>query len=158
MTVNFVDNKGNTSLDYAVVNERFEMVRLLTSMGAQVNSLTVSLSKSHAMEALVQELHEKREAHGESRKRKRDVESTEGARMARSDLPGRILTLKLRNQKSYAKMSQSSMRRTNHWLAHFRRSRQRQPRGSGTRHLVRRKSICARRAFVPGTSRNVACA
>ena len=51
------------------------MVRLLTSMGAQVNSL--GLSKSHAMEALLQEVREKREAQGESRKRKRDVESTE---------------------------------------------------------------------------------
>ena len=75
MTVNSVDSNGNTALDYAVVNERFEMVRLLTSMGAQVNSF--SLSKSHAMEALLQEVREKRETHGESRKRKRDVELTE---------------------------------------------------------------------------------
>ena len=49
ITSKFVDNNGNTVLDYAVVSDRFEIVRLSTSMGAQVNSL--SLSKSHAMEA-----------------------------------------------------------------------------------------------------------
>ena len=75
MRVNFVDSDGNTALDYAVVNQRFEMVRLLTSTGAHVN--TVSLSKSPAMDALLSEAREKREAHGESRKRKREVESTE---------------------------------------------------------------------------------
>ena len=77
MTINFVDNRGSTALDYAVVHDRLEMVtlvRLLTSMGAQINS--VSLSKSQAMEALLREVREKRGAHRESRKRKRDVHSS----------------------------------------------------------------------------------
>ena len=74
MTVNFVDSDGNTALDYAVVNERFEMVRLLASMGA--NLYSVSPSKSEAMEALLKEVREKRGAQRESRKRKRDVDSS----------------------------------------------------------------------------------
>ena len=41
MTVNFVDNSGNTALDNAVLNERFEMVRLLASMGGDLNSATL---------------------------------------------------------------------------------------------------------------------
>ena len=56
------------------MHDRLEMVRLLTSMGAQINS--VSLSKSQAMEALLREVREKRGAHRESRKRKRDVHSS----------------------------------------------------------------------------------
>ena len=74
MTIDFVDNRGSTALDYAIVHDRLEMVRLLTSMGAQINS--VSLSKSQAMEALLREVREKRGAHRESRKRKRDVHSS----------------------------------------------------------------------------------
>ena len=73
--INFVDNNGNTALDYAVVNEGFAMVRLLTSIGAHINSL--SLSKSQAMEARLKQVREKRDAHGDSRNRKRDVDSTE---------------------------------------------------------------------------------
>ena len=42
MRVNFVDNSGKTALDYAVLNERFEMVRLLASMGADLESLVES--------------------------------------------------------------------------------------------------------------------
>ena len=56
MTINFVDNNGNTALDCAVVNDCFEVVRLLTSLGAHINSL--SLSKSQAMEALLKEVRE----------------------------------------------------------------------------------------------------
>ena len=74
MTIDFVDNRGSTALDYAIVHDRLEMVRLLTSMGAQIKS--VSLSKSQAMEALLREVREKRGAHRESRKRKRDVHSS----------------------------------------------------------------------------------
>ena len=74
MTIDFVDNRGSTALDYAIVHDRLEAVRLLTSMGAQINS--VSLSKSQAMEALLREVREKRGAHRESRKRKRDVHSS----------------------------------------------------------------------------------
>ena len=75
ITIDFVDNRGSTALDYAIVHDRLEMVRLLTSMGAQISSL--SLSKSRAMEALLKEVREKRGAHGESRKRKRDVDPTQ---------------------------------------------------------------------------------
>ena len=78
MTINFVDINGNTALDYAVVNDRFRMVRLLTSMGAHINSF--SLSKSEAMDALLKEVRKKKEARRESRKRKRDVDSTEACR------------------------------------------------------------------------------
>ena len=74
MTIDFVDNRGSTALDYAIVHDRLEMVRLLTSMGAQISS--VSLAKSEAMEALLREVREKRGAHRESRKRKRDVHSS----------------------------------------------------------------------------------
>ena len=105
MTVSSVDSNGNTALDYAVVNERFEMVRLLTSMGAHVN--TVSLSKSPAMDALLNEAREKREAHGESRKRSVTSSQLTRARMGRSDLPsyhGHTLTRKLNKRKSCAKM------------------------------------------------------
>ena len=51
------------------------MVRLLESMGANLNS--VSPSKSEAMEALLNEVREKRGDRGESRKRKRDVDPTQ---------------------------------------------------------------------------------
>ena len=125
-------------------------------MGAQINSL--SLSKSHAMEALLKEVSQKRGAH-------RRVESNSEtsiqalARMARGDLPsypGRTLTRKLRSRKSCAKMSQSSMITTIFRPARFWRSRPRQPRGSGVRHLVRRECIWTCRAFVPGTSPDLA--
>ena len=65
MTISFVDNNGNTALDYAVVNGRFERVRPLTSMGTHINSF--SLSKSQAMEALLNEVHEINEAHRKTR-------------------------------------------------------------------------------------------
>ena len=64
------------------------------------------------MNAVLKEVREKREVHGESRKRKRDVESTEACPKAqKQDLPsyhGRIRTQTLRNWQSCAKMSQSS--------------------------------------------------
>ena len=104
MRVNFVDKNGNTALDaldYAVVNERFEMVRLLASMGADLSAhrcqkanhfetlihngivqrvqrrVSIVVHKSQAMNAVLKEVREKSESHGEGRKRKRDVESTE---------------------------------------------------------------------------------
>ena len=70
MTLDFVDNRGSTALDYAIAHDRLEMFRLLTSMRAQITSL--SLSKSPAMEALLNEVREKRGA----RKRKRDAHSS----------------------------------------------------------------------------------
>ena len=87
MTINFVDNNGKMALDYAVVNDRFEMVRLLTSMGAHINS--ASLSKSQAMEALRKEVRDKNAERRESRQRKRDADSTKLARIA-SGHPGKL--------------------------------------------------------------------
>ena len=86
MRVNLVDNHGNTALDYAVLHERFDMVRILASMGADLNSASPWWSQAmiHSLppprtrlNAVLKEVREKREAHGESRKRKRDVKSTE---------------------------------------------------------------------------------
>ena len=74
ITIDFVDNRGSKALDSAIVHDRLEMVRLLTSMGAQISS--ISLSKSRAMEALLKEVRQKRGAHRDSRKRKRDVHSS----------------------------------------------------------------------------------
>ena len=68
--IDFADKRGDTALDSAIVHDRFEMVRLLTSMGAQINPL--SDPNSRAMKALLKEVREKRGAR-ETRKRKRSA-------------------------------------------------------------------------------------
>ena len=75
MTIDFVDSRGATALNYATVHDRFEMVRLLTSLGAEINSHGLCMTR--AMEALLKEVREKRGAREESKKRKRDVNTTE---------------------------------------------------------------------------------
>ena len=78
MTIDFVDNDGNTALDYGVAQDRLEMTGFLTSMGAHVNVNTVNLSNNPAMDALLNEVREEKEARRVNRKRKRNEDfSTE---------------------------------------------------------------------------------
>ena len=133
------------------------MVRFLASMGTNLNS--VSPSKSQAMEALLKEVREARGAHGESRKRKRDVDSTQACRNGQKRsaiLSWTYSDTEAEEPEILSGDVQSSMSTTNVCPAHFLRSRHRQPRGSGVRHLVRRKHIWTCRAFVRGTSREFA--
>ena len=75
MTVNFVDSDGNTALDYAVLHERFHMVRFFASMGAELNS--ASPWWTQAMNAVLKEVQAHRENRKENRKRKREEHSAE---------------------------------------------------------------------------------
>ena len=75
MSVNWVDSNGNTALDYAVLHDRFQMVRFLASMGAELNS--ASPWWTPAMNAVLKEVQAHRENRKESRKRKREEHSAE---------------------------------------------------------------------------------
>ena len=74
MSINFVDDRGATALDYAIAHNQPQMARLLTSMGAHINAQ--NLCKSAEMEALLKEVRQTRGAHRDSRKRKREVQSS----------------------------------------------------------------------------------
>ena len=132
-------------LDHAIAHDRLEMGRLLTAMGAQIDSL--SLSKSQAMEALLKEVREKRGAHRESRKRKRDVHSSACPNGQRRSAIVSWTYSDTEAEEPEILREDGAVIHENIW-----RSRQRQPRGSGARHLSRKKRTWTCRAFVPGTS------
>ena len=117
-------------------------------MGAHINSL--SLSKSEAMEAVLKEVREKRLANRESGKRKRDVHSSEACPNAQKRSANVAW--------AYSVSEYAHGTLADRLAAEFekRLRREGQPRGSGVRHLVRRKCVQKCRAFVPGTSRNFA--